>query len=154
MAKGDFKSVDEYIEAQHEAVRDTIELVRATIRKAIPQAQEAISYNMPTYSLNGDRLLHFAVWKEHYAIYAATERVVKEFEKELASYEVEKGTIRFPLSKPAPVKLIGRIVKISGERSGERGKAEEVDKGVERDQASAAQSAGDTFTPSRRSSGT
>ena len=123
MAKADFKSVDEYIESQPEAVRGILELVRETIRKAVPQAQEVISYKMPTYLLNGDRLLHFAVWKQHYSIYAATEPVVTAFQKELASYEIEKGTIRFPLSKPVPVKLIERIVKFRAREVGERVKA-------------------------------
>ena len=123
MAKGDFKSVDEYIDSQPEAVRGILELVRKTIRKAIPQAQEVISYKMPTYLLNGDRLLHFAVWKQHYSIYAATERVVTAFQKELASYEVEKGTIRFPLSEDVPVKLLERIVKFRAREVADRVKA-------------------------------
>ncbi len=123
MAKADFNSVDDYIDSQPEAVRGVLELVRSTIRKAIPQAQEVISYKMPTYLLNGDRLLYFAVWKQHYSIYAATERVVAAFQDELASYEVEKGTIRFPLSKPVPVKLIERIVKFRAREVAERVKA-------------------------------
>jgi uncharacterized protein YdhG (YjbR/CyaY superfamily) len=64
---------------------------------------------MPTYTLYGARLLYFAVWKQHYSIYAATEQVVAAFKDELAPYEVDKGTIRFPLCEPVPVKLIGRI---------------------------------------------
>jgi len=111
MAKTGFNSVDEYIASQDESVRPVLACVRDTIRKAVPKAREVISYKMPTYTLDGDRLLHFAVWKQHYAIYAATERVVAAFEKELASRQVEKGTIRFPLAEPVPVKLIGRIAK-------------------------------------------
>lgn len=111
MAKTSFKSVDEYIALQPETVRDVLERVRAAIRKAVPAAEEAISYGMPTYRLNGDRLLYFAVWKKHYAIYAATKEVVAAFRDELAGYEIDKGTIRFPLSEPVPVKLIGRIAK-------------------------------------------
>ena len=111
MAKGDFKSVDEYIASQPEAVQGILERVRATIRKAVPRAQEIISYKMPTYTLGGNRLLHFSVWKRHYAIYAATDQVLAAFRDELAAYEVDKGTIRFPLSEPVPVKLIERIAK-------------------------------------------
>jgi uncharacterized protein YdhG (YjbR/CyaY superfamily) len=111
MAKTDFKSVDEYIAAQPEAVRDLLALVRSTICKAAPQAEEVISYKMPTYLLNGGRLLNFAVWKRHYSIYAATQEVVAAFREELAPYDVDKGTIRFPLSEPVPVKLVERIVK-------------------------------------------
>jgi len=123
MAKADFNSVDDYIDSQSEAVRGILKLVRGTICKAVPEAQEVISYKMPTYLLDGNRLLHFAVWKQHYSIYAATERVVAAFQNELASYEVKRGTIRFPLSKPVPVKLIGRIVKFRAREIAERVKS-------------------------------
>ena len=106
-----FQSVDEYIAAQLEPVQVKLARVRSAIRKAVPAAEEVISYNMPTYKLNGARLLYFAVWKQHYALYAATEQVVAAFRDELAPYEIDKGTIRFPLSEPVPVKLIGRIAK-------------------------------------------
>ena len=65
MPKIDFKSVDEYIAAQPEAVQDILQLVRSTIRKAVPGAVEAISYNIPAYKLNGDRVIYFAGWKQH-----------------------------------------------------------------------------------------
>lgn len=109
-------TVDEYIAAQPEAVQNTLGRVRATIRKAVPAAEELISYNMPTYKLGGERLLYFAVWKQHYSIYAATKQVVAAFREELAPYKIEKGTIRFPLSEPVPVKLIGRIVKFRAKK--------------------------------------
>jgi uncharacterized protein YdhG (YjbR/CyaY superfamily) len=123
MAKTDFKSVDEYIASQPEAVQGILGRVRSIIRKAVPEAQEVISYKMPTYTLYGGRLLYFAVWKQHYSIYAATEQVVAAFRDELASYEVKKGTIRFPLSEPVPVKLIGRIAKFRAKEVAEREKA-------------------------------
>jgi uncharacterized protein YdhG (YjbR/CyaY superfamily) len=111
MAKTDFKSVDDYIASQPAAMQGILGRVRNAIRKAVPLAREAISYQMPTYTLYGGRLLYFAVWKQHYSIYAATEQVVAAFQEELARYEVDKGTIRFPLSEPVPVELIGRIAK-------------------------------------------
>ena len=123
MGKTDFKSVDEYIASQPAAVQDTLARVRSTIRKAVPGAREVISYKMPTYTLNGGRLLYFAVWKRHYSIYAATEEVVAAFRDELAGYEVDKGTIRFPLSEPVPVKLIGRIAKLRAKEVAAREKA-------------------------------
>jgi uncharacterized protein YdhG (YjbR/CyaY superfamily) len=122
-AKTGFTSVDEYIAAQPEAVQEILGRVRATIRKAVPGAQEVISYKMPTYMLDGDRLLYFAVWKQHYSIYAATKQVVAAFEDELASYEIDKGTVRFPLSEPVPVKLIERIVKFRAKEIAGRRKA-------------------------------
>ena len=111
MAKTDFESVEEYIAAQPDAVRSTLSRVRGAIRKAVPEAEEVISYKMPTYRLRGERLLYFAVWKRHYSLYAATAQVVAEFQGELAPYEIQKGTIRFPLSDPVPVKLIERIAR-------------------------------------------
>ncbi|MBV8867568.1 MAG: DUF1801 domain-containing protein [Acidobacteriaceae bacterium] len=123
MTKSDFRSVDDYIASQPEAVRGTLRLVRDTIRKTIPRAQEVISYKMPTYKLDGDRLLSFAAWKEHYSIYAATEQVMTAFQDELAPHQVEKGTIRFPLSKPVPAKLIGRIARFRAREVARRNKA-------------------------------
>ncbi len=104
-------SVDDYIASQPEAVRDILKQVRNAIRKAVPQAHEGISYNMPTYTINGVPVIYFAVWKRHYALYAATEQVLASFSAELAPYQVDKGAIRFPLSEPVPVSLIGRIAK-------------------------------------------
>lgn len=123
MAKTDFKSVDDYIASQPEAVQGILGRVRNAIRKAVPLAREVISYKMPTYTLYGGRLLYFAVWKQHYSIYAATEQVVAAFQKELARYEVDKGTIRFPLSEPVPVNLIGRIAKFRAKEVADREKA-------------------------------
>ena len=123
MAKTDFKSVDDYLASQPEAVQGTLGRVRNAIRVAVPLAREVISYQMPTYTLYGGRLLYLAVWKQHYSIYAATEQVVAAFQKELARYEVDKGTIRFPLSEPVPVKLIGRIAKFRAREVAGREKA-------------------------------
>lgn len=92
-------------------MRDVLERVRSTIRKALPRAEEVISYNIPAYKLGGVGVLYFGGWKRHYSLNLATERVVAAFKDELAPYEVSQGTIRFPLSKPVPVKLIERIVK-------------------------------------------
>jgi uncharacterized protein YdhG (YjbR/CyaY superfamily) len=121
MAKTDLKSVDEYIAAQPKPVQGVLRLIRRAIRQAVPGARETISYKMPTYTLNGSRLLHVAVWKEHYSIYAATEPVIAKFRNELAAYEVRKGTIRFPLSEAVPVELIGRIAKFRASEIAGRG---------------------------------
>jgi uncharacterized protein YdhG (YjbR/CyaY superfamily) len=123
MAKADFKSVDEYIASQPEVVQDILGRVRSTIRKAVPEAEEVISYKIPTYKLHSGPVLYFAGWKQHYSLYPATERLVAAFKDELAPYEVNKGTIRFPLSQPVPVKLIGRIAKFRAKEVAEREKA-------------------------------
>jgi len=109
--KTDFKSVDEYIASQPEAVQGVLKRVRGIIRKAVPGAEESISYQIPTYKLRGERVIYFAGWKQHYSLYPATGPLVAAFKDELAPYELSKGTIRFPLSLPVPVKLIERIAK-------------------------------------------
>jgi uncharacterized protein YdhG (YjbR/CyaY superfamily) len=127
MAKADFTSVDEYIASQPEAVRVTLERVRSTIRKAVPEAEELISYKIPAYKLHGSPVLFFAGWRQHYSLYPATDRVVAAFEDDLAPYEVNKGTIRFPLSEPVPVKLIERIAKLRATEVREREKTKAAD---------------------------
>jgi uncharacterized protein YdhG (YjbR/CyaY superfamily) len=112
MAKTGFRSVDEYITSQPEAAQGVLERVRRTIRKALPGAEEAISYQIPAYELNGRPVIYFAGWRHHYSVYPSTDRLVAAFNDDLARYEVSKGTIRFPLSEPVPVKLIEGIAKV------------------------------------------
>ena len=104
-------SVDDYIDSQPDEARPVLERVRRAIRTAVPEAEESISYGMPAYKLQGRAVLYFAGWKRHYSLYPAGERLVEAFREELAPYEVHKGTIRFPLFEPIPVKLIGRLAK-------------------------------------------
>src|SRR4029453_6577700 len=109
MAKTDFKSVDEYIATQPENVQAVLQRVRGTIRKAVPRAEEVISYQIPAYKISGSAVLYFAGWKQHYSLYPASDRLVKAFKGDLAPYKVSKGTIRFPLNEPVPAKLIAGI---------------------------------------------
>src|SRR6266436_1876285 len=111
MAKTDFKSVDEYIATHPEGEQAVLQRVRGAIRKALPGADEGISYQIPTFKLHGGYVVYFAGWKQHYSLYPATGRLVAALKDDLAPYEVSKGTIRFPLSEAVPVKLIGRIAK-------------------------------------------
>src|SRR2546423_9995945 len=112
MAKTDYQSVDEYMASQPEAVQSVLGIVRSTIRKALPGAEEVISYQIPAYTLHGSRVIFFAGWKQHYSLYPASDRVIETFKDELAPYEISKGTIRFPLSQPVPTELIEGIVKV------------------------------------------
>jgi len=123
MPKTGLNTVDEYIESQPEAVRGILRRVRSTIRKAVPRAEEVISYKIPTYKLHNRPVLYFAGWRQHYSLYPATERVVAAFKDQLGEYEVKKGTIRFALFQPVPVKLIGRIAKFRAEEVAKRVKA-------------------------------
>lgn len=102
-------SVDEYIVGFPKEVQDILKQVRATIRKAAPEAQETIAYGMPAYRLNGP-LVYFAAFKSHIGFYA-TPTGHEAFAKELSKYKQGKGSVQFPLDQPIPFDLITRIVK-------------------------------------------
>ena len=120
MATISFSSVDQYLAAQPAAVRRALARVRGAIRKALPAAQETISYQLPTYKLNGRAVIYFAAWKHHYSIYPSTRAVVDALKDDLEPYEIEKGTIRFPLTGRVPVRLIAGIAKIRAGEVAER----------------------------------
>jgi uncharacterized protein YdhG (YjbR/CyaY superfamily) len=123
VAKTDFKSIDEYIATQPPDVQPILQRVRSTIRKAVPDAEEAISYQIPTFKLHGAYVVYFAGWKQHYSLYPASRTLVAAFKDDLAPYEVNKGTIRFRLSNAVPVKLIGAIAKFMAKEADARAKA-------------------------------
>ena len=112
MAKSSFQSVDGYIAAQPENVQRVLQRVRNIIRKAVPGAQETISYGIPAYKLHGTPVLFLAGWRQHYSLYPSTDKFVAAIKDDLARYQVSKGTIRFPLSDPVRVKLIERIARL------------------------------------------
>ena len=124
MAKTDFKSVDDYIASQPEAAQGMLRRVRSAIRKAVPDAEEVISYQIPAYRAHGRVVIYFAGWKRHYSLYPATDSLVAAFEDELTPYTISKGTIRFPLSEDVPVKLIEDIARFRAKEAAEHGKAE------------------------------
>jgi uncharacterized protein YdhG (YjbR/CyaY superfamily) len=103
------KNIDEYIADFSPEIQEKLEKIRATIQKAAPKAEEAISYMMPTFKLHGN-LVHFAAFKNHIGFYPAP-RAIEAFKEELSGYEGGKGTVQFPLDKPIPYALIGKIVK-------------------------------------------
>lgn len=111
-------TIDEYIADFPENVQPHLEKVRAAIRKAAPDAEEAIKYSMPTFVLNGN-LIHFAGWTSHVGLYPGS-KPIEMFKDELAKYEISKGTVRFPLDKPIPLALIGKITKYCVQRNAER----------------------------------
>jgi uncharacterized protein YdhG (YjbR/CyaY superfamily) len=126
MAKTDFKSVDEYIRAQPTRVQPVLRRVRSIIRKAVPAAVEVISYQIPAYRLEDAPILYFAAWKQHYSLYPASDELVAAFKAELTTYRVSKGTLRFPLSEPVPVKLIERVAKFRAKEARHRARAKLV----------------------------
>ncbi len=103
-----FESIDEYIKTFPPDVQKTLEKMRRTIRKAAPEAEEAISYQIPTFKLNGD-LVYFAAFKKHIGFFP-TSSGISTFKKELSKYKTSRGTAQFPLDQPIPYDLVTRIV--------------------------------------------
>lgn len=107
--KAGFTTIDEYIATFPKETQKILENIRATIKAAAPEAQEKISYQMPTFFLNGN-LVHFAAFKNHIGFYPVPTGIAK-FKKELSVYEQGKGSVQFPLDQPMPLDLITKIVK-------------------------------------------
>src|SRR5215208_1052409 len=105
------KTIDEYIAGFPADVQEILQKVRGAIKKAAPKAEEAISYKMPTFNLNGQYLIYFAAYKKHIGLYPVPSGD-EEFNKEISAYQAGKGTLQFPLDKPIPYKLVSKIVKI------------------------------------------
>jgi uncharacterized protein YdhG (YjbR/CyaY superfamily) len=109
------KDIDEYIAGFPEDVQAILQKVRATIRAAAPEAEETISYQMPSFRLKG-YLVYFAAHKNHIGLYPAPSGI-EEFMQELSPYVGGKGSVRFPLDRPIPYDLIARIVKFRAEEN-------------------------------------
>ena len=107
-----WKSIDEYLASFPEDTRKILEELRATINAAAPEAGEKISYNIPTFTLNGNYLIYFAGWKTHISIYPIPTGS-QAFNKQVSKYVEGKGTLKFPIDKPLPLKLITKIVKLN-----------------------------------------
>ena len=108
--KAEFTSIEAYIATFPKDVQKTMKQLRETIKAAAPQAEEKISYQMPTFTLNGKYLVYFAGWKTHIAFYGAP-RGNAEFKEDLSAYETGAGTLKFLLAEPLPFDLITKIVK-------------------------------------------
>lgn len=114
-------TIDEYIAAFPKEVRQILEQVRATIKKAAPEAEETISYAIPTFKLNNSYLVYFAGFKNHVGFYPAPVGM-ETFKKELSVYKQGKGSVQFPLDKPMPLSLITKIVKFRIKENTEKNK--------------------------------
>lgn len=108
MLDGSPKNIDEYIAGFPHEIQEILKQVRAAIKKAAPDAEEAIKYQIPTFVLNGN-LVHFAAFKNHIGFYP-TPSGIEAFRDELSYYESAKGSVRFPIDKPMPLSLIEKIV--------------------------------------------
>lgn len=106
-----FETVDDYIDAFPKPVQAKLQQVRATIRKVLPGAEEIISYQIPTFKVNGKYIIYFAAWKSHIALYPV-HTGVESLKKELEKYKGSKSSVHFPLDKPVPLALVRKIVKL------------------------------------------
>ncbi|KWX71254.1 iron chaperone [Paenibacillus jilunlii] len=116
-----YESIDDYISQAPLEIREKLEAVRKVIHEAAPEAQEKISYQMPTFFLHGN-LVHFAAFKKHIGFYPAPSGI-EAFREELAQYKGAKGSVQFPLDKPLPLDLISRIVKFRAAENREKAAA-------------------------------
>lgn len=108
--KRQYGTIDEYIEGFPPEVQITLEEMRQTIRRAAPEAEETISYQMPTFKLKGKSLVYFAAFKNHIGFYPIPSGI-EAFKRELAPYKQGKGSVQFPLDKPIPYDLVDKIVR-------------------------------------------
>ncbi len=120
-SKKQLKTVDEYISAFPKEVQDILKRIRSTIRESAPKAEEAISYGIPAFSLNGRGLVYFGAWKNHIGFYP-TPSGIEAFKKELALFKQEKGSVQFPLDKPISYSLVKKIVRYRVTEILEKGK--------------------------------
>jgi uncharacterized protein YdhG (YjbR/CyaY superfamily) len=103
------ETIDEYIQGFPDNVQDKLRELRQLIHEIAPEAQEKISYRIPTFYLNGN-LVHFAAFAKHIGFYPTSSGISK-FKSELSRYKTSKGTVQFPIEDPLPVELIRNIVR-------------------------------------------
>ena len=106
-----YRNIDEYIASFPGEVQERLQKMRAAIRKAAPDAEEAIKYGMPTFVWKRN-LIHFAAYKNHIGLYPGP-KAIESFRDQLSKYNLAKGTIQFPLDKPVPSGLITKITKFN-----------------------------------------
>lgn len=104
-----FKSIDEYILQFSPEVQEVLQALRNVIKTSAPDAEEKMSWQMPTFVLHGN-LVHFAAYKKHIGFYPGANGI-DVFKHRLSEYKGSKGTVQFPLGKPLPYELISEIVR-------------------------------------------
>ena len=111
-AKKKPKTIDEYLANVRPDQRKTLQNLRQTIKNAVPEAEECISYGIPAFRLNQRFLVFFGAWANHCAFYPGSAATLKSFRNELRNFQASKGTIRFSPDKPLPAALVRKLVKM------------------------------------------
>jgi uncharacterized protein YdhG (YjbR/CyaY superfamily) len=122
MAKTNFKTVSDYIASKPRPVQAALKRVRDAIRKGVPEAEEGISYQIPTYKLNDVPIMYFSGWKSHFSLFPITDALVAAFKDELAEYKIIKGRIEFAYSDTVAVSLIERLARFRAKQLNTRDK--------------------------------
>jgi uncharacterized protein YdhG (YjbR/CyaY superfamily) len=118
-----YQTIDEYIATFPTEIQQKLQEMRATIKAAAPEAQEKISYQMPTFYLHGN-LVHFAAFKNHIGFFpGAIENISQAFSSEISKYMTGKGTLQFPEREALPLDLVSRIVKYRAAQNLEKAEA-------------------------------
>ncbi len=108
-----FPSVEAYLDSLAPEIRTAVEELRSVLRSAVPDADDAIRYNIPTLVRDGRSVVHYAGWKKHLSVYPAPEAGVDpDLELELARHQTGRGTLRFPLDQPLPRELVTRVAAL------------------------------------------
>ena len=126
MESSPLREIDEYIARFPADVQEKLQKLRAIIREAAPGAEEAISYQIPTFRLHGN-LVHFAAYKKHIGFYPAASGI-EHFKDELSGFKLSRGTVQFPLDRPIPFELVTKIVKFRVQENRERAQAKAAGK--------------------------
>lgn len=120
MDKTIFKNISEYLTTLPDLQARRLQELREVIRKAVPEAEETISYNMPAFRAHGRILVYFAAFKEHVSLFPGNSTLISQFKKELEGYSTTKGTIHFDLDKPVPSDLVQKMVQIRAKENLEK----------------------------------
>ena len=121
------RSIDDYIGTFPKDVQRKLQRIRRTIRRAAPQAEEAIRYQIPTFILHGN-LISFAAYRHHIGLYPVPEGSAA-FHRQIAAYRAARSTLRIPLEEPVPYSLISEMVRLRVRENRRRARAQEVKKG-------------------------
>lgn len=120
MAKTNYQTIDEYISTFPDDVRAALESIRQSVKDAVPEAEEVISYQIPAFTYHG-MLIYFSAYKEHYSIsFPPPFTVFDVFQEQLSPYTVSKSVVQFPKSAPVPLGLIGDMVKYRAQENAEK----------------------------------
>jgi uncharacterized protein YdhG (YjbR/CyaY superfamily) len=119
LAEAKFRNVDEYIASFPADVQDALTSIRRTVKEAVPEALEKISYHMAAYTLDGRRLIYFAAYQRHIGVYGHSSAALEAYKEETSRYVGEKGALRLPLDEPMPLSLLQDIVTFTAKEIAE-----------------------------------